>query len=160
LDADDSSSPDGARAVLAGTCLPGGMDATPGGGGHTDSLATGGLNPTTSAPGGHGPATGGHGPATGGHGSSPAEPAMGAAGDPASTAPGATAPADGPSQATASGAGRPAGRTTATVTLQQAPVVNVHGMRTRGKDGIRQLLTVSTFMRHRCPLCLPQSVLP
>jgi hypothetical protein len=32
LDADDSSSPDGARAVLAGTCLPGGMDATPGGG--------------------------------------------------------------------------------------------------------------------------------
>jgi hypothetical protein len=31
LDADDSSSPDGARAVLAGTRLPGGMDATPGG---------------------------------------------------------------------------------------------------------------------------------
>jgi hypothetical protein len=34
LDADDSSSPAGARAVLAGARLPGGMDATPGG--HVD----------------------------------------------------------------------------------------------------------------------------
>jgi len=59
LDADDSSSPDGARAVLAGTRLPDGMDAAPRG--HTDSLATGGLDPTASAPGGHGLALDGHG---------------------------------------------------------------------------------------------------
>ena len=117
-------------------------------GGHTDSLATGGLDPTASAP-------GGHDLASGGHGSSPIEPATGAAGGPASTAPGATAPADGPSQAADSGAGRPAGRTTAIVPLQ--PVVNAHGMRTRGKDGIRQ--PVDRLNLHAAPLSpVPSSV--
>ena len=115
---DDSSSPSGARAVLAGTRPLSGHDYVSAMGG--PSSPTGGLGSATGATGSpdSGPATGGHGPET--------------------TALGAAAPADTSSQVAASGAGRPLGRTADTAPLQQPAVVNAHGMRTRGKDGFRQ----------------------
>jgi hypothetical protein len=50
---------------------------------------------------------------------------------------GSAAPADASSQVVASGAGRPSGRTTATVPQAIPPITNAHGMRTRGKEGTR-----------------------
>ena len=118
--ADDSSLPYGSRAVYAGSRLPGGMDAAP------SSPSGSGGAPTPSPP-----------PAGASAAPSPVPPTAAPDGAPPTGTAGSAAPANAPSQAVASGASRPSGRTTTTVPQAIPPVTNAHGMRTRGKDGTR-----------------------
>jgi hypothetical protein len=145
--------------VNAGTRLPGGMDAAPGTAGAPPSIAS------SSSQGGRG------------HGSQPGRGLGGCSdlgtaglgqlsqggqpdqGGPSTNSVGAAAPADSASQVVASDTGRTTGRTVATAPTTIVPVTNVHSMRTRGKDGLRQpmdRLNLSTTVTATSPL--PSSV--
>jgi hypothetical protein len=87
-----------------------------------------------------------------------ASPGAFAAADPTHYLSGATAPEDPASQVVANSTDRTLGRTTATAPQAVAPVVNAHGMHTRGKDRFRQPMDQLNLHAATATSLIPSSI--